>query len=68
MSIAKVTEIITSSVISFEDAVKQGIARADKTLENIKSAWVKDQEVIVEKGQITEYRVTLVLTFVLIGK
>jgi len=65
MAIAKVSEIISSSKISFEDAIKDGIKRADKTLDNIKGAWVKDQKVIVEKGKITEYRVILRVTFVL---
>lgn len=65
MSVAKVTEIIASSDKSFEDAVKQGVARADKTLKNISSAWVKDQNVLVENGKVTEYRVVLKVTFVL---
>lgn len=65
MSIAKVTEIIASSNKSFDDAVNEGVKRASKTLENIKSAWVKDQSVVVENGQVEEYRVTLVITFVL---
>lgn len=65
MSVAKVTEIISSSTKGFDDAVAAGIERADKTLKNIKSAWVKDQKVIVEKGKITEYRVTLKVSFVL---
>jgi flavin-binding protein dodecin len=65
MSIARVTEIIASSPKSFEDAVQTGVKRADKTLENVKSAWVKDQSVIVEGGKIVEYRVNLKVTFVL---
>lgn len=65
MSIAKTTEIITSSSKSFEDAIKKGIERADKTIDLIKSAWVKDQKVVVEKGKIVEYRVTMKVTFVL---
>ncbi|MEM7256159.1 MAG: dodecin family protein [Pseudomonadota bacterium] len=65
MSVAKVTEIIASSNKSFEDAVSQGVARADKTLNNITSAWVKDQNVVVENGKVTEYRVVLKVTFVL---
>ena len=65
MAVAKITEISSSSSTSFEDAIQQGISRASKTLENIKSAWVKDQQVQVESGKITEYRVTLKLTFVL---
>ncbi|MBN2410832.1 dodecin domain-containing protein [candidate division KSB1 bacterium] len=65
MSIAKVTEIISSSPKSFDDAVKAGIERANKTLKNVKSAWIKDQQVTVEKGKILEYRVTMKVTFVL---
>lgn len=65
MSVAKVTEIIAGSNKSFEDAVSQGIARASKTLDNISSAWVKDQSVVVEDGKVTEYRVVLKVTFVL---
>ena len=65
MSVAKVTEIISSSNRSFEDAIKQGIARAGKTLKGIKGAWVENQKVVVEKGKITEYRVNLRVTFVL---
>jgi hypothetical protein len=65
MSVAKVTEIITSSKESFEHAVRKGVKRANKTLKNIKSAWVKDQEAIVENGEIVAYRVTMKVTFVL---
>ncbi len=65
MSVARVTEIIASSGKSFDDAVSQGVARASKTLDNISSAWVKDQNVIVENGKVTEYRVVLKVTFVL---
>jgi flavin-binding protein dodecin len=65
MSVAKVTEIIASSPKSFDDAVDQGVARACKTLKDVRSAWVQDQTVSVEDGKITEYRVTLNVTFVL---
>jgi dodecin len=65
MAIAKVSEIVSSSNKSFEDAIKDGIRRANKTLDNIKGAWVKDQKVVVENGKITEYRVFLRVTFVL---
>jgi flavin-binding protein dodecin len=65
MSVAKVTEIISSSDKSFEDAIKQGIARASKTLRGVRGAWVDNQKVVVEKGKITEYRVNLRVTFVL---
>ena len=67
MSVAKVTEIIASSNKGFDDAVTKGISRANKTLKNIKSAWVKDQQVSVENGKVTEYRVVLKVTFVLKG-
>jgi flavin-binding protein dodecin len=65
MSVAKVTEIIAESSKSFDDAVQAGIKRASKTLQNITSAWVQDQNVKVEKGKITRYRVHLKVTFVL---
>ncbi len=65
MAVAKVTEIISSSPKSFEDAVAKGIARADKTLKNVKGAWIAGQKVEVQKGKITEYRVTMRVTFVL---
>lgn len=66
MSIAKVTEIKVSSTKSFEDAIHEGIARANKTLKNVKSAWIKDLEVEVdEKGNISAYRVLMRVTFIL---
>lgn len=65
MSVARVTEIISSSNKGFEDAVKQGIDRANKTLKGVKGAWVEDQKVVVEDGNITEYRTVLKVTFVL---
>ncbi len=65
MSFAKITEITASSTTSFEAAVAEGIKRADKTIKNIRSAWVKDQEVSVKNGKIDSYRVTLKITFVL---
>jgi dodecin len=65
MSVARVTEIIASSSKSFDDAVVAGIQRANKTLKNVRAAWVKSQKAIVENGKITEYRVTLKVTFVL---
>jgi dodecin len=66
MSVARVTEIISSSNKSFEDAIQKGIARAVKTLKNVEGAWVKEQKVIVKKGRISEYRVDLKVTFILI--
>lgn len=64
-AVARVTEIIASSTKGFDDAVKTGIERASKTLDNVQGAWVKDQKVVVKKGKITEYRVGLMVTFVL---
>ena len=65
MSVAKVTEITSSSSVSFEDAIKQGIARADKTLQNVEGAWVQEQKVMIRNGEIAEYRVNMKVTFVL---
>ena len=65
MSVARVTEIKASSKKSFDDAVRHGIERASKTLENIKGAWVAEQEVIVVDGDITEYRVRMKVSFIL---
>ncbi len=65
MSIARITEISSTSTKSFEDAVQQGIARASQTLRNVKSAWVKEQTVRVENGLPSEYQVNLMVTFVL---
>ena len=67
MAVAKVTEITSSSTKSFEDALRVGIARADKTLDNVKSAWIQEQKVKVERGKITEYRVNMKVTFILKG-
>jgi len=66
MSIAKVTEVKVSSPTSFDDAIKEGIIRANKTLKNVKSAWLKDFEVIVDNdGKIAEYRILMKVTFIL---
>ena len=65
MSIAKVTEITSTSPTSFEDALQKGLARASKTLRQIRSAWIKEQQVRVENGKITEYQVNVMVTFVL---
>ena len=66
MSVAKITEIKASSSNSFDDAIQEGITRANKTLKNIKSAWIKDFEAMVdEDGKISEYRVLMRVTFVL---
>jgi dodecin len=65
MSVAKVTEISSTSSKSFEDAIQQGIARAGKTIRNIKAAWIKEQHVRCNDGKITEYQVNMMVTFVL---
>lgn len=65
MSIAKVSEITSTSTISFEDAITQGIARAHKTLRNVKGAWIAEQKVDCDGGKITAYRVSMKVTFVL---
>jgi len=65
MSVARVTEITSSSPKSFEDAIHQGIARATKTLEGVKGAWIQEQTVVVDKNKVTEYRVNMKITFVL---
>lgn len=65
MSIARVTEIIAASDKSFDDAVRKGIARADKTLDNVMGAWIQDQEVVMDDGKIREFRVHMKVTFVL---
>ncbi len=65
MSIARVTEISATSPESFDDAVKQGISRASKTLRNMQSAWVKEQTVSIENGAVAHYRVNMMVTFVL---
>ena len=65
MSIARVTEISASSTKSFEDAMKEGVERASKTLRNVKSAWIKDQQIEVDNGKITSYKVLLKVTFIL---
>ncbi|MFO7556912.1 MAG: dodecin family protein [Desulfobacterales bacterium] len=65
MSIAKVSEISATSSKSFDDAIKQGIERANKTLRNVRSVWIKEQQVRVEDGHISEYQVNMAVTFVL---
>ena len=65
MSVARITEITAESTKSFEDAVQVGIARANKTLKNVKGAWIQDQKLTVEDGQISMYRVSMKVTFVL---
>lgn len=67
MSVAKVIEISSSSPTSFDAAIKDGIARASKTVKNIQGAWIQDQQVVVADGQVTEYRVMMKVTFILEG-
>jgi len=65
MTIAKVSEITATSTKSFNDAIEKGVKRAGKTLKNLASAWVADQEVMIENNKIKEYRVRLRVTFIL---
>ena len=65
MSIAKVTEIISASPKSFQDAIASGIERANKTLENVSGAWISEQKVDIKNGKIVQYRVTMRITFIL---
>jgi hypothetical protein len=65
MSVAKVSEISSTSTKGFEDAVQQGLARASKTLRNVKSAWIKEQRVTVTDGRVSEYQVNMMVTFIL---
>ena len=64
MSVAKVSEISSTSANSFEDAIQQGLKRAGKTIRNIRSVWIKEQHVRLDKGKITEYQVNMMVTFV----
>jgi dodecin len=65
VSIARVVEITATSEKSFEDAIQQGVARASKTIRQIKSAWIKEQEVKIENQKIVGYKVNMLVTFVL---
>ena len=66
MSISRTTEIKSSSPTSFDDAIKKGIARANKTLKNVRGAWIGNQELVIDaKGKISEYRVQMKITFIL---
>jgi len=65
MSVAKVIEVTATSPNSFDDAVRAGIEKSTETVRNIKGAWVSEQKVDVENGKITDYRVTLRISFVL---
>jgi flavin-binding protein dodecin len=65
MSVARVTEITASSKVSFQDALEKGIERANKTLKNVRGAWIQEQKVEIEDGRIVAYRVNMKVTFVL---
>ena len=66
MDVAKVSEISAISKVSFEDAIQKGLARASKTIRNIRSAWVKEQHVRLDKGgKIGEYQVNMLITYLL---
>ena len=65
MSVAKIIELSAESPKSFEDAIQDGITQASKTIHNIKSAWVKEQHVVIDNGKVALYRVGLKITFVL---
>ncbi|MCB1359223.1 MAG: dodecin domain-containing protein [Maritimibacter sp.] len=65
MSVARVTEITATSTKSFEDAIQEGVARATDTLRNVRSAWIKEQQVRITDGAISEYQVNMMVTFVL---
>jgi flavin-binding protein dodecin len=65
MSVARVTEIISSSEKSFDAAIESGLKRATKTLKNVQSAWIASQEVMLKKDKVVEYRVRMKVTFIL---
>ena len=65
MTVARITEISSVSDTSFQDAIVQGVDRANKTLKNVRGAWVKDQEVTIDNGRVTGYKVILKVTFIL---
>ena len=65
MSVAKVSEISATSTIGFEDAIKEGIARANKTLRKVRSAWIKEQHVRITNEAISEYQVNMMVTFII---
>lgn len=66
MTVAKVSEITATSTKGFEDAIAKGIKRANETLKNVTGAWIADQEVVVENGKITSYKIRMRITFVLV--
>lgn len=64
MSVAKTSEITAASSKSFEDAIRQGIRKMGKSVDNIEGAWIKEQKVVVDNGEVAEYRVTMKVTFI----
>ncbi len=64
MSVAKTSEITASSSKSFEDAIRKGIKKMGDTVDNIEGAWIKEQKVVVDDGEVTAYRVTMKVTFI----
>ena len=68
MSVARTTEVSASSKKSFEDAVNKGIKRFSETIDNVEGAWVKEQKVLVKDGEVSEYRVTMKVSFILKGE
>ncbi len=67
MSVAKISEISSSSSVSFDDAIRKGIERANRTLKNVQGAWISEQKVDVQDGVVSNYRVMMKITFVLEG-
>ena len=65
MSVAKISEISSSSTVGFDDAIRKGIERANKTLKNVQGAWISEQKVEVQDGVVSNYRVMMKITFVL---
>ncbi len=65
MSVAKIVEISAASPNGFDDAIRTGIARASKTIKGIKGAWVAEQKVVVDNGNVTNFRVTMKVSFIL---
>lgn len=65
MSVAKIIELSSESPESFEDAIQRGVARAEKSLKNVKGAWISEQKVIIDQGRVTGYRVDMRVSFIL---
>ncbi|MEE2690984.1 MAG: dodecin family protein [Pseudomonadota bacterium] len=67
MAVARVTEIISGSPKGFKDAIEAGLERANETLKNVEGAWIKDQSIVLDRGKVKEYRVAMMVTFILEG-